>query len=262
MFGGFFSTNLGQIFMVDIGIQWIAFLFANYFKTEKFYDLTGSITFITSMYLSYNLSPVKTTRQLVQSTMVMLWAFRLGTFLFVRVIKDGQDRRFDKIKASALRFFNAWTIQGLWVFITSLPTLMLNDSNVQDQSIGLLEKTGWAMWALGMTIELAADYQKTVFRSNEANKGTFIRSGLWSISRHPNYFGEILLWAGLYVSASSVFSGYQYLAVLSPVFVYLLITKLSGVPMLEKAGEKKWGHLKEYKQYLSNTPCLVPFTKP
>ena len=92
-------------------------------------------------------------------------------------------------------------------------------------------------------------------------QGKFITSGLWSLSRHPNYFGEIMLWFGLYLSASSVFKGWQYLSVLSPVFVHLLITKLSGIPLLEQAGLKKWGHLPEYQNYLRNTPILVPFLK-
>jgi len=256
----FFATNIGKLFALDIGIQWLAFIFANYLKTEKFYDLTGSLTFLSSLYLSLQWSE-QSARQTTQSRMVMFWATRLGIFLFSRVIADGKDKRFDKIKQSSLRFFSAWTIQGFWVFITSLPTLMLNDiGGDADLPLATRDYVGWAIWVFGIGFELLADYQKHMFRMNPDNRGKFITSGLWSISRHPNYFGEILLWFGLFVSASSVFQGWQHLAILSPVFVYLLITKLSGVPMLEKAGLKRWGELPEYQRYLANTPCLVPFT--
>merc|ERR1712156_63276 len=115
------------------------------------------------------------------------------------------------------------------------------------------------MWLVGMAVELTADYQKHVFRSNKANSEDFIKTGLWGISRHPNYFGEILLWFGLYISASSTFRGWQFLSVLSPVFVHVLITKLSGIPMLEKGADKKWGGQEDYENYKKNTPILVPF---
>ena len=135
---------------------------------------------------------------------------------------------------------------------------MLNNE-VRDKPISKQDYLGWALWATGMFFEVVADYQKAAFRRNPQNAGKFINTGLWSIARHPNYFGEILLWFGLYISASSVFKGPQYLVVLSPIMVHQLITKISGIPLLEKSGMKKWGHLAEYKAYLRNTPNLVPF---
>ena len=155
--------------------------------------------------------------------------------------------------------------------------MLANEDN--DKPLGKQDYLGWALWATGMFFEIVADMQKTSFKNDPKNQvskmfkknttfdvsnfwqGKFITTGLWSISRHPNYFGEIMLWFGLYISASSVFKGWQYLGVLSPLFVHLLITRLSGIPLLEKAGLKKWGHLKEYQDYLKNTPSLVPFWK-
>ena len=158
--------------------------------------------------------------------------------------------------------------------------MLANEDN--DKPLGKQDYLGWALWATGMFFEIVADMQKTAFKNDPKNQvsahhifensepkskyrlftqGKFITTGLWSISRHPNYFGEILLWFGLYISASSVFKGWQYLGVLSPLFVHLLITRVSGIPLLEKAGLKKWGHLKEYQEYLKNTPSLVPFWK-
>jgi len=252
------SSNYAKLLGIDMGIQVVGWIVAVIFKTEKFYDLTGSSTFIIMAHLSYSWSTMRSKRQFIQSHMVMAWAFRLGLFLFLRIMKDGKDKRFDKVRDQPLRFLVFWLIQGLWVFVTLLPTLMLNESK-RDRPLGAQDYIGWAIWAAGMVFEVTADLQKSAFRRDPANDGKFINTGLWSISRHPNYFGEISLWFGLYVSASSVFSGLEYLAVLSPVFVHLLITKVSGIPLLEKAALKKWGSLPQYKEYLKNTPVLVPF---
>lgn len=254
-----FENYYLKILAVDMGVQWVAWGVSAALKTERFYDLTGSATFIALSYLSQQWSK-GFNRQMIQSNMVMAWAFRLGSYLFTRIIKDGKDKRFDNVRDNPLRFFSFWTIQGVWVFVTLLPTLMLNNEK-SDRPLGKQDYIGWAMWATGMFFEVLADYQKSTFRNDPNNQGKFITSGLWSLSRHPNYFGEILLWFGLYFSASTVFRGWQYLAVLSPVFVQLLITKLSGIPMLEAAGMKKWGHLPEYQNYLRNTPTLIPFWK-
>ena len=186
--------------------------------------------------------------------------FRLGLFLFIRVIKDGGDKRFDKAKTDFTTFLVFWTLQGLWVFITLLPTLLLNASE-HNPPLGARDFIGWTMWLAGLTIEAMADMQKSSFKADLANKDKFISSGLWSISRHPNYFGEILLWFGLYLSASSALKGWKLFSVLSPVAVYLLITKVSGIPILERNGLKKFGHLPEYKNYLRSTPELIPFTQ-
>ena len=99
---------------------------------------------------------------------------------------------------------------GIWVYLTLLPTLLLNSSS-RDPELGVRDILGWCLWLVGMSFECLADFQKAVFRSDPENRTRFISTGLWAISRHPNYFGEILLWFGLYVSASTVFRGYQYL---------------------------------------------------
>ena len=140
----------------------------------------------------------------------------------------------------------------------SLP-LMVQVYSGYSEPLSLLEIIGWLLWLCSLVFEHSADKQKKKFIKNCA-AGQVCDVGLWQYCRHPNYFGEILLWFGLFGSASSVFEGYQYLSVLCPIFVYLLITQLSGVPMLEKAGMKKWGHLAAYKEYIAKTPTLVPFT--
>jgi len=253
------DSHLFQMFATSMGINWIGWSISAFFRTEKFYDLTGSATFIFLSHLSHTRSAMNT-RQNCQSWLIFAWACRLGTFLFMRILKDGSDRRFDKARDSPATLFTFWTLQGIWVFVTLLPTLILNTER-RSVPIGYRDYIGWSIWGIGFLFEVIADMQKSMFKANPENEGKFISSGLWSISRHPNYFGEISLWFGIYISCASVFRGPQYLSVLSPIMVMLLITKLSGIPLLEKQGLKKWGNLPEYQKYLEDVPVIVPFIK-
>ncbi|KAF6029296.1 hypothetical protein EB796_012396 [Bugula neritina] len=152
-------------------------------------------------------------------------ASRLGLFLFTRILADGRDRRFNKIKEDPKRFFVAWFLQGVWVFTNILPTLIQNSKSV-DVPIGKKEYLGWSSWFVGFLIQIVADHQKSVFRANPANADKFISTGLWRLSRHPNYFGEILMWFGLYLSAFDTLKGYDHLAVISPLFSTFILTKV------------------------------------
>lgn len=252
--------NVSRLVILDFAIQWLLCVIAIWKKTEKFYDLAGSSTFLLLAILNFQWNADGHPRQIIQTCCVCIWAFRLALFLFVRILVSGQDRRFEKIRNNPRRFFSAWTIQGFWVILTLLPSIICVSSD--DQSpLGPTDYLGWIIWGLGFIIELLADYQKSIWRMDSANKDKFISVGLWSISRHPNYFGEIMLWIGLYISASSTFSVYGYLLVVCPLFDYFLITRLSGIPLLERYAEKKWGSLPQYKLYVKNTPALIPFMK-
>jgi len=249
--------------MLDFGIQWGAWAVAAALKTEKFYDLTGSLTYILLAGNAFKELQSPNTRQKVNTGMVMVWAARLGTFLFSRVLKDGKDSRFDVVKHRPGVFWIYWTIQGVWVFSTLLPTLIVNskDSKKDDtvDSVTTQDRFGWAMWVTGFLIESIADYQKSQFKSDPMNNGKFINSGLWSISRHPNYFGEILMWSGIYLSSTSVLKGWEHVSIISPLLLTYLLTRVSGIPLLERAGLKRWGDDPEYQEYIKNTAKLVPY---
>ena len=248
-----FALGVGLAFL----IQWLAFIPAYVFQTEKFYDLTGSITYITVTVLAVIFSPEVDARSLLLMVLVLIWAGRLGTFLFRRVLNSGGDERFDTIKPSFIRFLNTWTLQGLWVTFTLSAALAAITSTSQVK-LGFYALVGTLIWALGFTIEVAADAQKSRFRSQPDNQGQFIQEGLWSWSRHPNYFGEITLWVGVALIALPALSGWQYVGLISPVFVALLITRVSGVPMLEERADEKWGGEEDYEEYKANTPVLIP----
>jgi len=255
------GVNLvGHLLVMIFVIQWIAYIPAFIFKTEKFYDLTGSLTYISAILLalySTNTSHSFDLGGLIIGLAIIVWAIRLGSFLFMRIHKDKKDGRFDSIKTSFSQFFMTWTLQGMWVFICSSAALVAiaNPTGVVINSVFML---GLALFILGFVVEVIADNQKTVFRSIPENKDLFINEGLWARSRHPNYFGEITLWTGITVMGISTFEGMNYLAIFSPIFSYLLLVYVSGVRMLEYRGHKKWGHLEEYQNYKKNTPKLIP----
>jgi steroid 5-alpha reductase family enzyme len=254
------SNLVGQILVMTFVIQWIAYIPAFLFKTEKFYDLTGSLTYIGTilfaLYATGSLANL-TLGNILVGLAIIVWAIRLGSFLFMRIRKDKKDGRFDSIKTSFSQFFMTWTLQGMWVFICSSAALIAiaNPSGIPINSLFIL---GLLMFIFGFAIEVIADNQKSAFRSIPENKDSFINEGLWARSRHPNYFGEITLWAGITVMGISTFEGMNYFAIFSPIFSYLLLVYVSGVRMLEGRGHKKWGHLEDYQNYKKNTPKLIP----
>ena len=240
-------------------IQWILFIPAYFFQTEKFYDIVGSFTYLTVVlytFFSSNISIGFNFGNLTISFLIILWALRLGFFLFLRIRKEGEDKRFDHIKPSVTKFFMTWTLQGMWVSICSLSALSAMSSPTGVVVNGMLF-IGISIFISGLLLEIIADYQKTQFRNKPENKEFFISSGLWAYSRHPNYVGEIVLWTGVSVMSFSSLSGVQYIALISPIFTYLLLVYVSGVRILEASGKKRWGHLQSYQEYLKNTPSLL-----
>ena len=241
-------------------IQWVVFLPSYYWHTEKFYDLTGSVTyiFITLVALYHKgqfIGPRADIRSLLLAMIIIIWALRLGSFLFMRILKDKEDRRFNEWKFSFALFLRTWTLQGMWIFLTSIAAITaISTRKIVAPDVLLF--AGGFLWLFGFLFETISDFQKRKFKSK--NKDGFITSGLWSVSRHPNYFGEIVLWVGVAIIAYPTLYGWQYVSLISPLFVYLLLTRVSGVTLLEEHAEKKWGKDKKYISYKENTPELFP----
>jgi len=241
-------------------IHWIAYIPAYIFQTEKFYDLTGSVTYLSVVwfvFLSTYQSISLNFGNLILVLLISIWTIRLGLFLFMRIHKAGEDKRFRTIKTSASQFFMTFTLSGLWVTLCSMCALVAI-SSPEGLVMNALTYVGIILFIIGFGIEIVADNQKTAFRSIEANKDSFITSGLWSKSRHPNYFGEVLLWFAIAVISFSSLEGLQLITLISPVFTYILLVYVSGVRMLEDMNDKKWADDENYKSYKENTPMLFP----
>ncbi len=243
--------------IVAFALQWLAFVPAYLRKTEKFFDLTGSVTYISLVTLALVATGHWEARSFLLAALVIVWATRLGSFLFVRVLRSGGDPRFETMKRHLPSFLLTWTLQGLWVFLTASAVLAAITTK-QPAGIDSTAFVGVAVWAMGFGIEVVADAQKQRFRSDPTNRGQFIRSGLWAWSRHPNYFGEIVLWIGAAIVAAPSLGGWQWVTMISPVFVAILLTRVSGIPLLERRGKQRWGADPNYQEYLKSTPVLVP----
>lgn len=242
--------------LLAFALQWLAFLPAYYLQTEKFYDLTGSLTFIALVTLAWVSGSDGDARSSLLAACVLVWALRLGSFLFRRILREGGDTRFDRIKPVASRFFFTWTLQGLWVLATSACALAAITAP-RRVDLQWFDIFGFALFAAGFAIEVVADRQKHRHRARYG-PDRFINSGLWRYSRHPNYFGEISLWCGIALLAIPALSGWQWVTLVSPLFVTLLLTRISGIPLLERKADLRWGDDPQYRAYKQNTPILVP----
>lgn len=249
---------------LDFGIQFLGWVCAVLLQTEIFYDAIGSLTYIV---IAVGSLLVSANRNIVPTLLVSIWAARLGSFLLYRVIKTGHDSRFAEIKKNAISFLVAWMMQGVWILVVSSPLLVVNldpSSAPGDLGIGggaetTVQAIGILMWATGFVIECIADYQKLAFKLDTSeSRGRFIDRGLWSLSRYPNYFGEMLLWWGFWVYCTPRFHGFQWLTVFSPAFVMLLLLFVSGIPLQEAQAKRRWGEDEAYQMYRDRTRLLVP----
>jgi len=247
---------LAALALFGFAVQWVVFVPSYLRQTEHYYDLTGALTYASVILLAAGFSSPDA-RGWVIAALVLIWCSRLGSFLFLRVKRSGKDGRFDTLKPWWGRFFMAWTLQGLWVFMTLLAALIAVTSPASP-GWDVWATLGLVVWTSGFLIEAVADRQKSAFKADPANQGRFIRQGLWSWSRHPNYFGEIVLWTGIAIMATPAMSGWQWLGWLSPLFVGWLLMKVSGIPMLEKRADEKWGGQADYEGYKAATPVLLP----
>ena len=243
-------------------IQMAAWLPASIKKTEVYFDLTGGLTYLILVAVSLwagSRTTSPSAREWVLSGLVSIWAIRLASFLFLRIHRAGKDQRFDDLKTSPIRFLVPWSLQGLWVFLTLVVVLVVNLQSTEAPPLGVLDAIGICLWVCGFAIEVIADRQKTAFNRQAQNRNRWIDTGLWSLSRHPNYFGEILLWTGIALAGCSVFTGTEWWALISPLFVAILLIKISGIPLLDRKSYAKWGHDPDYLAYRNTTRALLPW---
>lgn len=254
------NNLLFEAALLIFGIQLVVFLPSYIAQTEHFYDLTGGLTYLsTTAFMAYRHQEIFGSwdiRSLILTVLISIWAIRLSSFLFTRVKRVGKDGRFDSLKTSFTRFLLTWTLQGLWVFMCTYPALIVLGSKGNGELLFL--SIGTVIWLVGWIYEVVADTQKTAFNKDSANAGKFIQTGVWKQSRHPNYVGEFVLWTGITLIAFPVLEGSQWAALITPIFVYWLLNKVSGVNLLEMRADKKWGNNPDYLAYKKRTPIFFP----
>lgn len=255
MANDFFANPLVMALIVSLVINLSMFLVAFRFQSDKLTDISYAVTFATIAIWGFTLSD-KSWFHAILLTMVLLWALRLGGFLLYRVIKNGKDARFDDMRGDFLKFGKFWLAQAVTVWVMMIPSIFAFDTA---PTVSTLQIIGGVVWLIGLLCETAADFQKLAFSSNPANKGKWIATGIWKYSRHPNYFGEILVWSGIYLYAVTSLSLLQaVIGLVSPLFIITLLLFVSGIPILEKSADKRWGSDPAYKAYKKRTSILIP----
>ncbi len=241
--------------VVSLVINLAMFVVAFRLQSDKLTDISYAATFATIAVWSFVMSE-QSWLHVVLLVMVSMWALRLGGFLLYRVIKNGKDARFDGMRESFLGFGKFWLAQAITVWVVMIPSIFAFDASA---SWSPLATAGFIVWLIGFVCETIADYQKQVFNSNPANKGSWIHSGIWKYSRHPNYFGEILVWVGVYLFVVASLAPLQaVIALVSPLTIVTLLLFVSGIPILEKSADKRWGKAPAYREYKARTSVLIP----
>ncbi len=253
-----YEINMLQIFLVIVLLQIIFFIYAALRKTDKVTDLSYGLTFVVAVLFAYliNIEYVSIFKT-VLLILVSLWGIRLSTYLFIRILKTGKDKRFDGVRENFKRFASFWLLQAVSIFIILLPTTYILITK-ETMSLNWISNIGLVIALLGILIEGIADSQKFIFKNKVENKGKWINTGLWKYSRHPNYLGEIMMWVGVFIYGIVYINGIELLTILSPIYITFLLVSVSGIPTLEREYDKRYGEDKEYQEYKKKTGKLLP----
>ncbi|XP_042499631.1 uncharacterized protein C594.04c-like isoform X7 [Macadamia integrifolia] len=246
------SHFLALTAIITVGYQLFFFVVTALLQFDKVTDFAGSTNFIILAILTLVLKGTWHFRQVILTLLVVIWGLRLALFLLMRILQWGEDRRFDEMRSNLWKLAVFWTFQAVWVWTVSLPVTVVNSSD-RNPSLQAEDIIGWIIWIIGFTVEATADQQKLLFKNSMNNKGKWCNVGLWRFSRHPNYFGEILLWWGIFVASAPVLESNEWLVILGPIFLTLLLLFVSGIPLLEESADKKFGNLAEYRIYKRKT---------
>lgn len=243
----------------SLAVNALLFLVAFRLKSDKLTDISYALSFLVLDVIALLYAADHNPFSWLLFALVAVWAVRIGGFLLVRVLKIGKDRRFDGIRESFMRFGRFWLGQAITAWVLMLPVIL---GQYRGGDLTLLSYAGLIVWLTGLLIEAAADYQKFIFKQDASNQGRWIQTGVWRYSRHPNYFGEILVWIGIYIYSFAALDGLErVIGLASPVLILLVLLFVSGVPILEKSADKRWGKLEDYQRYKKSTRLLVPLPK-
>ncbi|WOG92267.1 hypothetical protein DCAR_0311530 [Daucus carota subsp. sativus] len=251
------SHFLALTAIVTAGYQFFFFIITALLKFDKVTDFAGSTNFIILAVLTLVVRGTWHFRQVILSLLVIVWGIRLAIFLLMRILQWGEDRRFDEMRDNLGKLAFFWMFQAVWVWAVSLPLTVVNASD-KDPSLKAADIIGWIMWSIGIISEATADQQKLTFKNSPENRGKWCNIGLWKYSRHPNYFGELFLWWGIFIASTPILNGAEWLVILGPIFLTLLLLFVSGIPLLEVSADKKFGNVDAYRMYKETTSPLIP----
>ena len=247
-----------ETLLIAFVINTVFFIYAFKRKTDVVTDLSYSLSFFLATTYIYVVHAQKNLLQTLLLVLVVLWALRLGSYLLSRILATKVDHRFDDKRDSFVRFGTFWLLQATAVWVILLPiTFAMGAKDLVINMPFLI--VGFAISLFGLIYETIADHQKTTFKKKNPTK--LITTGLWASSRHPNYFGEILVWWGTLIVVFPYLNGASYLVALGPVFITLLLLFVSGVNLLEKSWKEKYGKEAYFQEYVRQTSIFIPWKK-
>lgn len=254
-----------DLIILSLGISFVVqiffFAFAVTFKSDKVTDLSYGLSFVVIAITLLLLRERVSTDVVLLTIMIVSWGIRLAGYLFIRILKIKKDKRFDGIRESFLKFGGFWLLQGISIWIIMIPSTIYIGNESIITNFSLLTYIGFSIWLFGLIIETIADIQKFKFKNKPENKDNYISTGVWKYSRHPNYFGEMLCWWGIFVYVLPLLSGITYLSIIGPIFITILLLFFSGVPTIERKYNKKYAEDDSYKAYKKSTSLIVPWFK-
>ncbi len=248
-----FLFSAGSIFLYMI--SW--FLLAQLKKDNSIVDVAWGLGFVLLAILTFALYSARLQGQYILLFMISIWGIRLASHIHLRAIGKEEDWRYQNMrkrwgdKYLLKSFLYVFMLQGFLLYLVAVPIILVNASTTPTE-IGVLEILGAAIWLFGFLWESISDYQLYKFKKNGANKGKLMTTGLWAYSRHPNYFGEIVLWWGIFLFSLPYTS--WYFSLISPILITWLLTRVSGVPLLER----KYKGNEAYEAYKKKTGALIP----
>lgn len=243
--------------IIIFAMMTILFFRAQSSKNFGIVDNYWGVGFILIALVCFLLGENQGIRGLLVTILVVAWGLRLSLYLRKRNAGKPEDFRYAAMRAKWTRrtglhaFFKIFMLQGVLMLLISLPIFVISWAD-PGTPLSLPDLIGLIIWGTGFYFQARGDAQLAKFKSDPANSGKIMTTGLWAKTRHPNYFGEILMWWGIFVISLS--AGGWYLSIIGPVLITLLITKVSGVPMLEK----KYEDDPAFKEYAAKTPALFP----
>jgi steroid 5-alpha reductase family enzyme len=241
-----------------LAVQAVFFIFAAAFKTDKVTDLSYGLSFVILAVALLIEARGGTVPQLVLSLMVVLWGARLAAYLLYRIVRMKRDPRFDGVRERFWAFAKFWLLQGVAVWVIMLPVTLWF---VRPGPGSWRMVAGFLVWLAGLVIESTADLQKFREKSRPGGASRWVSRGLWRYSRHPNYFGELLCWWGVFVFVAGDLSGWSWLGVAGPLAITALLLFVTGIPTLEASARRKWGTDPGYAEYRRRTRLLVPLPR-
>jgi steroid 5-alpha reductase family enzyme len=261
------SNYLGITAIITVGMNLVSFFFAYKFQFDFLTDLTGSANFIVNALLPFLANKGFCDRQVMAVVLLCCSKAYLATYLFARVLKRGHDARFDEMRSKFGSFLGFWIFQMIWAWCCTFPVMWVASSASQPP----LQATDWAGLALflyGLICEVWGDLSKDAFRNVKENRNQVLCSGIWSWSRHPNFFGEIAMMWGLLLIAVAVvydpatgrYTGWA--SLIAPLFTMLIMLFASGMPTAEGPNQSRYLRdpvvKAKYLAYRETTSPLIP----